>query len=117
MRTHVSVVLVAWIHAVAARQQQLPASMRLPCPVTEPDAVTALLAAAPSCPCGSASLCEPVKIQHEKEVFGFTAGANSTWSNIDWQQVTTIAWSTDPQLVCLAHKHQTRLSVTAFPPV
>ena len=117
MRTHVSVVLVAWIHAVAARQQQLPASMRLPCPVTEPDAVTALLAAAPSCPCGSASLCEPVKIQHEKEGFGFTAGANSTWSNIDWQQVTTIAWSTDPQLVCLAHKHQTRLSVTAFPPV
>ena len=100
--------------AVAARQQQLPASMRLPCPVTDPDAVAALLSAAASssCPCDSASLCEPVTAQHEKEVFGFGAGLNTTWTNIDWQQVTTIAWSTDPQLVCLAHTHQARLSET-----
>lgn len=101
------------IQAVAARQQQLPASMRLPCPVTDPDAVAALLSAASSsCPCDSASLCKPVTAQHEKEVFGFGAGLNTTWTNIDWQQVTTIAWSTDPQLVCLAHKHQARLSET-----
>ena len=96
------------IHAAAARQQELPESMRLPCPLTEPEAVAALLSAA-SCPCDSASLCDPVKKEHEKEVFGFGAGTNSTWSHIDWEQVTTIAWSTDPQLVCLAHKHEARL--------
>ena len=33
------------------------------------------------------------------QVFGFTAGDD--WADvIDWAQVTTIAWSADPQLVC-----------------
>ena len=105
------IIAAVCVHAVAARQQQLPASMRLPCPLAEPEAVAALLSAAAisDCPCGSDALCEPVQTRHEREVFGFNAGTNTTWSSIDWQQVTTIAWSTDPQLVCLAHKHQVRL--------
>ena len=55
--------------------------------------------------------CEPVRTQHAKEVFGFTAGA--TYEHMDWEQVTTVAWSTDKPLVCLAHKHEARLIAAA----
>ena len=49
--------------------------------------------------------------EHVKEVFGFTAG--TTYADMDWEQVTTVAWSTDRPLVCLAHKHDARLIAAA----
>eukprot|EP01052_Picozoa_sp_SAG31_P085281 SAG31_NODE_45738_length_257_cov_1.240506_1_plen_69_part_10 len=62
------------------------------------ESVQRALAEKVSCPCETASLCDPVAVEHEKEVFGFTAGDD--WDKLDWTQVTTIAWSDDPQLVC-----------------
>lgn len=52
-----------------------------------------------------------VQKEHAKEVFGFTAG--TTYADMDWEQVTTVAWSTDRPLVCLAHKHEARLIAAA----
>ena len=65
------------------------------------------------CACVPKSLCAPVTVQHKQEVFGFTAGNNETWQSMDWTQVTTIAWSTEPELVCIAHKHNARLVAAA----
>jgi hypothetical protein len=98
----------------AARRQQLPAAMRLPCPRTETDRVADLLARAEAgCTCETPELCAPVTKIHAKEVFGFGAGDNTSYGNIDWSQVTTIAWSTDIELVCTAHKHGARLVAAA----
>eukprot|EP01060_Flectonema_neradi_P005074 TRINITY_DN1336_c1_g1_i1.p1 TRINITY_DN1336_c1_g1~~TRINITY_DN1336_c1_g1_i1.p1 ORF type:complete len:405 (+),score=93.68 TRINITY_DN1336_c1_g1_i1:57-1217(+) len=63
------------------------------------------------CPCENKTLCNPITVQHEKEVFGFLkkGAGNDTYLNLDWSQVTTVAWTTDPQLVCLAHSHNVRV--------
>eukprot|EP01060_Flectonema_neradi_P012485 TRINITY_DN19295_c0_g1_i1.p1 TRINITY_DN19295_c0_g1~~TRINITY_DN19295_c0_g1_i1.p1 ORF type:complete len:403 (+),score=79.68 TRINITY_DN19295_c0_g1_i1:53-1210(+) len=63
------------------------------------------------CPCSNKSLCEPITVTHEKEVFGFLkAGAtNESFVNLDWNQVTTVAWDVDPDLICLAHSHGARV--------
>ena len=130
--------LACLLATCTAAGRTTPPSMRLPCPLTEPAAVEAILNASgggSACSCVPATLCKPVAKQHEKEVtrlrhldatnishvcvdilcggcvqvFGFTAGGPSTWTFMDWTQVTTIAWSTEPELVCLAHKHDARL--------
>jgi di-N-acetylchitobiase len=31
----------------------------------------------------------------------------------DWSQVTTVAWQMDPELLCLAHRHQARVVLNA----
>ena len=63
-----------------------------------------------ACPCDDASLCNPVTVQHKKEVFGFAPGKDaSEWDGLDYTQVTTIAWVTDIELVCTAHKHDARI--------
>lgn len=31
----------------------------------------------------------------------------------DWEQLTTVAWNTDPHLICLAHQHGARVVVKA----
>jgi hypothetical protein len=107
-------VLVGSSPVVYARRNTLPAQMRLP--ADELGRQQLLLqkgAAGPSssCPCEPKTLCEPVTVQHEREVFGFTAGAD--YQQMDWDQVTTVAWSTDSQLVCEAHKHKARLVAAA----
>jgi spore germination protein YaaH len=111
---------LALVHVAAAAPAAAPAltghldaSMRLPCPIQQPAAVEELLrsAAAAGCACSPKTLCEPVRTEHAKEVFGFTAG--STYASMDWEQVTTVAWSTDAPLVCLAHKHEARLIASA----
>ena len=99
----------------AAGHPQLPASMRLPCPFEQPLEYAGLLdsaaASAGGCNCSEASLCKAVTTEHPKEVFGFTAG--DTWKMMDWKQVTTVAWSTDADLVCEAHSHNARLIAAA----
>eukprot|EP00658_Telonema_sp_P-2_P066818 TRINITY_DN55785_c0_g1_i1.p1 TRINITY_DN55785_c0_g1~~TRINITY_DN55785_c0_g1_i1.p1 ORF type:complete len:217 (+),score=45.91 TRINITY_DN55785_c0_g1_i1:70-720(+) len=60
------------------------------------------------CPCQDASLCDPVTIQHSKEVFGFL-GNSANWSLLDWDTITTVAWASDPELVCTAHAHGARV--------
>lgn len=39
------------------------------------------------------------------EVFGFIAAAKPNYSNYDWNTLTTLAWSDDPALVEVAHRH------------
>ena len=66
------------------------------------------------CPCSNVSLCDPITITHDKEVFGFLAAesgpaSNASWVNLDWTQVTTVAWDSSPELICEAHKHGVRV--------
>eukprot|EP01062_Namystynia_karyoxenos_P031007 TRINITY_DN23034_c0_g1_i1.p1 TRINITY_DN23034_c0_g1~~TRINITY_DN23034_c0_g1_i1.p1 ORF type:complete len:386 (+),score=127.67 TRINITY_DN23034_c0_g1_i1:73-1158(+) len=76
----------------------------------------ALLAAAAACPCSSPELCQPVAAPPERrEVFGFSVGGN--WSNYDLTRVTTIAWRSDPDLVCAAHRAGVRVLLQAKPPI
>jgi len=72
-----------------------------------------------ACPCVSPELCEPVAVQHSKEIFGFLPGPD--WRQLDWSTVTTVAWDntktnkSQDELVCEAHKHQTRVLAQASP--
>ena len=66
------------------------------------------------CPCSDASLCAPITATYEKEVFGFLSsekkGAdNSSWVNLDFNQITTVAWDTSPELICEAHRNGVRV--------
>jgi hypothetical protein len=69
--------------------------------------------APPACPCSDASLCTPVSTVYEKEVFGFTGNGAKDWRTFDFTSVTAIAWATDPQLICYAHKHGVRVIAAA----
>ena len=60
----------------------------------------------PPCPCVDASLCQPIRIEHEREVLGWGARA---WSGYDWDAVTMVAHSDDKGLVCRAHAAQARV--------
>lgn len=104
-RAAIAVSYTCW--AVArARHVALPSQMRLPMSLDElPSDYNS------SCPCAHESLCDPISITHQREVFGFTAGP--AWKKMDWSQVTTVAWSTDPELVCTAHKSGARLIAAA----
>lgn len=72
-----------------------------------------------TCPCESPELCQPVAVQHSKEIFGFLPGPD--WRQLDWSTVTTVAWDntktnkSQDELVCEAHKHQTRVLAQASP--
>lgn len=61
---------------------------------------------AAECPCANASLCQPVQVKYKREVFGFGQG---DYLFYDWDVVTTIAWVTDPQVMCKAHAENTRV--------
>ncbi len=58
------------------------------------------------CPCADQSLCDPVQVQYEKEVFGF---GQSDYTTYDWDVVTTIAWVNDPKVMCKAHAEKVRV--------
>eukprot|EP01060_Flectonema_neradi_P026927 TRINITY_DN36571_c0_g1_i1.p1 TRINITY_DN36571_c0_g1~~TRINITY_DN36571_c0_g1_i1.p1 ORF type:complete len:389 (+),score=57.43 TRINITY_DN36571_c0_g1_i1:82-1248(+) len=64
-----------------------------------------------SCPCANESLCQPVQVHHEKEVFGFNAQHINTtdWVHLDMDQVTTVAWRYDAQMMCVLHQHNIRV--------
>eukprot|EP00754_Rhynchopus_humris_P021211 Rhum_TRINITY_DN14734_c0_g1::Rhum_TRINITY_DN14734_c0_g1_i1::g.112122::m.112122/K12310/CTBS; Di-N-acetylchitobiase len=96
----VAALVVAGADAWKEGKQRFPESGRLD--LSQP-AVTA------ECPCADKSLCNPIAVEHPKEVFGFGPGAEDTWTQMDWTQVTTVAWAKDPKFVCIAHQHKARV--------
>ena len=68
--------------------------------------VATVTAAPRPCPCEDASLCQPVRVEHEREVLGW--GARS-WSGYDWDAVTILAHSDSKALICRAHAAQARV--------
>ena len=70
-----------------------------------------------SCPCDDEALCQPIAGPpvREREIFGFVNAYGSDGSEMNWTHVTTVAWVTDPQLVCRAHAHGAR-AILAAPP-
>lgn len=46
------------------------------------------------------------------QVFGFSIQRHDTYE-YDWSQLTTVAWNTDPQLLCTAHRHGARVVLNA----
>ncbi|KAL0583787.1 hypothetical protein ABG067_006342 [Albugo candida] len=71
------------------------------------------------CPClgedvqATLPLCLPVttKDAGKKEVFAFSPADNKKWRHYDWDQVTTIAWKEDKELLCHAHKKGVKIVV------
>ena len=110
---HSAVALASLGAALARAGSPLPEAARLPLSLDELHARPGGSSWDTACPCEPATLCEPIKVSHPKEVFGFTAGTMEQAKAMDWAQVTTVAWSTDPQMVCLAHKNNARLVARA----
>lgn len=82
--------------------------------------IVSLVALSSACPCKDAKLCRsngympPNEFARDREIFGFAAGVNyEMW---DWTQISTVAWPSDPQLICEAHKHGARV-VTGNPAI
>ena len=72
-------------------------------------------AASPSsCPCQDTSLCEPVKGQPKKEVFGFVT-SKTNWPGYNWTLLTTVALFTEmnDSLLCYAHSKGVRVVLSA----
>eukprot|EP00039_Didymoeca_costata_P000008 m.43756 g.43756 ORF g.43756 m.43756 type:complete len:377 (-) comp10005_c0_seq1:47-1177(-) len=72
-----------------------------------------------ACSCSSEKLCRPQyrppnDYARDKEIFGFANGRSYT--NWDWSVVSTVAWATEPELICEAHKHGARV-VMASPAI
>ena len=47
------------------------------------------------------------------QVFGFSTRQEGQYHAYDWDQLTTVAWNTDPALMCLAHAHGARVVLNA----
>ncbi|GAX78080.1 hypothetical protein CEUSTIGMA_g5522.t1 [Chlamydomonas eustigma] len=63
------------------------------------------------CPCASKSLCKPVQRHVDREVFGFLPpNPRKSWESFDFSQLSTIAWTTDPALMCYAHSMGARVT-------
>ena len=72
-----------------------------------------------SCPCSDVSLCRPQykptgAFARDKEVFGFVGDGGAAHAGYDWSVVSTVAWGTDPTLMCEAHKHGTQNTAIAY---
>jgi hypothetical protein len=72
---------------------------------------------APACPCSDQSLCRPAyqpksddanKTVRAKEIFGFVGDGLASHEHFDWNVVSTVAWVTDEQGMCEAHKNGAR---------
>ncbi|CEG46320.1 Di-N-acetylchitobiase, putative [Plasmopara halstedii] len=71
------------------------------------------------CPCNdsgyvSKSLCLPVDFagkKPRKEVFAFSVATNDSWKHYDWDQLTTVAWNEDKNLLCHAHSKGVKVVV------
>ena len=96
-------VVTAIVAGALGRSQQLPESSRLNFEIHGKGYA--------ECPCDDKSLCKAVTTIHEKEVFGFTAERRNTsnWKNLDMNQVTTVAWYNDPNMMCTSHSKDVRL--------
>ena len=66
---------------------------------------TKLTRASP-CPCYEESLCEPLTIKYEQELYVFSTAGPKNYKLYDWDKITTLAvfgdWSDD--LFCIAHE-------------
>lgn len=78
-------------------------------------------ATAAACPCSNASLCEPVRVSHDRELLLFSTNSTA-WPAYGWESArppTTVALFrplSDPELVCTAHAHNARVVFgSAFP--
>jgi hypothetical protein len=47
------------------------------------------------------------------QVMGFSYHLLPYYQRYDWSQATTVAWRSDPELVCMAHKHGARAVLNA----
>lgn len=66
------------------------------------------------CPCSDPALCKPITTGPRKEVFGFSFNGGKFFEHgYDWTQLTTIAWATDPQVMCKAHASGARVVLSA----
>ncbi|ETO59366.1 hypothetical protein F444_22274 [Phytophthora nicotianae P1976] len=66
------------------------------------------------CPCSSASLCLPVDFagkKTRKEIFAFSVATDDRWKQYDWEQLTTVAWNEDKELLCHAHSKGVKIVV------
>ncbi|KAK7486439.1 hypothetical protein BaRGS_00022363 [Batillaria attramentaria] len=69
-----------------------------------------------ACPCGEASLCEPIKDTTRKEIYVFSLqNKYSSWLKFDWKKVTTVVsvGYVSQELMCLAHEHGARVVTIA----
>ena len=81
-------------------------------------------AARAACPCGDASLCEPLRTPKAKsEVFAFLypvpSRASASWQLMDWAHITTVCFcgSAPRDLVCDAHRRGVRaVTMTSLSP-
>lgn len=71
-----------------------------------------------SCPCSKESLCQPVNVTYDKEVFVFSVGGKD-WASYNWSLITTVAMfgDYDPGLMCQAHSVGARVVLKGLPPV
>ncbi|CAB9499440.1 Di-N-acetylchitobiase [Seminavis robusta] len=71
------------------------------------------------CPCSDPQLCQPISsndgfpIRTTGEVYGF-AGGKEIGQNFNWTHISTVAWANEDELMCQAHKHNSR-AVVATP--
>ena len=65
-----------------------------------------------SCPCSNISLCDNIKIIHDKELMGTTLGTIN-YTQFNWTYLTTIknAPINDTELLCYAHSKNVRLTI------
>uniref|UniRef100_A0AAV1TEQ7 GH18 domain-containing protein n=1 Tax=Peronospora matthiolae TaxID=2874970 RepID=A0AAV1TEQ7_9STRA len=75
------------------------------------------------CPCPNSSntselsplsLCLPIDFtgkRPRKEVFAFSVATDDRWKHYDWDQLTTVAWNEDKQLLCHAHSKGVKVVV------
>lgn len=61
------------------------------------------------CPCKDPRLCKPIQKHNAKEVLGWHYPASKNFKYYDWSQLTSVAWSDDPELMCMAHAHGARV--------
>lgn len=71
------------------------------------------LAEVDGCICDDKSLCAPLLSNGDRpEFFGFSL-VEQNWRHYNFSMLTTVAWNTNPELVCLAHAHKTRVVMNA----
>ena len=98
-------------HRTLASHNRIPPFNSISTNPTNVNIINSTKADLSNCPCSNISLCSPVSVQHNKEIFGFSG---SDWKHIDFNIVTAIAWDiNDPLLICTAHSYNTRLIVGA----
>eukprot|EP01084_Bolivina_argentea_P087946 158772_1 len=67
------------------------------------------------CPCSDINLCNNIKTQHQKELYGFVSGTHGGNISIyNWTYITTLAWApiSSPELMCTAHMHNARVTAS-----